>query len=215
MRSARVAAARVVFALACAGSAQAHALDVGTARVTLRDAHVEVIAEWDLFLLVEGTPTTVATASESDLVTLHAKLEHAIEAQTVLEVDARTTPMALTGFPGPNELRGIAAALSAEGKDHGALVRMRLEAPAAFPAATSVALRTPVALGPVLVSFVQPASSLVAPGGRASFPVLTRADATVRTPTHASSPQAWAAGLVAALVLSCLIAVASRLRKSP
>jgi len=214
MRFTTIAARLAVVALAWVSVAGAHALDVGTARVTLRDAHVDVIAEWDLFLLVEGTPTSVATASETELATTHAKLKHAIEAQTVLEVDARTAALALTGFPGPNELRAVAAALSAEGNDHGALVRMRLEASRAFPSATTIALRTPLALGPVLVSFVQPASSLVAPGGVASFPVLSRADAKETTPARASTSLAWGAGLVLALVLSFLTAVASRLRKS-
>ena len=37
--------------------ASAHSLSISTARVALRDRHLEVQAEWDAFGLVAATPT--------------------------------------------------------------------------------------------------------------------------------------------------------------
>lgn len=159
--------------LAVSAPSMAHPLEEGTARVTLRDDHLEVAADWDLFLLVDGAPTAVATCSDEALATTYARLRREIEEGTTLRVDGSLVPLTLTGFISPPELRAMAATLSASGQDHGERVRMRLEARRAVPNARAVTLSAPAALGPVVVSFVQPATRYAWPGRPASFDVLS------------------------------------------
>jgi hypothetical protein len=191
----------------------AHALDVATARVTLRDAHVDVIAEWDLFLLVEGNPTAIATASETLLHESHAKVKRVVETQSVLRVDGETRRLEATGFPGPDEFRALAATLSSEGHDHGARVRLRLEAPEPVMSAKGLTLAFPAALGPVVVTFVQPATNFAAPGASSSFSVLARQVTSTESRVRNDSSLAWAFGLGAAASFAALVQFVSRVRK--
>ncbi len=193
--------------------ASAHALDVATARVTLRDAHVDVIAEWDLFLLVEGNPTAVATASETLLHETHAKVKRVVETQSVLRVDGEARRLEATGFPGPDEFRALAATLSAEGHDHGARVRLRLEAPEPVMSARALTLALPAALGPVVVTFVQPATNFAVPGASSSFSILAPQVASMESRARKDTSLAWAFGLGAAVVFAALVQSISRVRK--
>ena len=214
----RVAAAcALLLAMLAPAAATAHALDVGTARVTLRDEHVEVLAEWDLFLLVEATPTVVATQSEADLAETHRKLRRAVERETTLKVDGQPRALELRGFPAPPELRAMAATMSAGGQDHGALVRLRLEAPDTVRDARTLTLTTPKGLGAVAVSFVQPATRYVASGEAATFTVLAPPSAPTApsvaaqgsSPAPAEREPAWHLGFVA---VAALLAVTAALR---
>jgi hypothetical protein len=76
-------------------------------------------------------------------------------------------------MPPPAELRAMAATLSAEGKEHGRLVPVRIEASGAFHDPKAMSLAMPSALGPVLVTLVQPVTRYAAPGAPASFVVST------------------------------------------
>ena len=185
-----VCRALTVAGLLAGGAATAHDLEEGTARITLRDDHVDVVAEWDLFLLADATPTALATASDEALVAARARLQRTIEDGTQLRVDGAPVALHLTGWPSAAELRGLAAALSAAGSSHGSRVRMRLEAAQAIPGAAHRTLAVPPLLGPVVVSFVQPATRYTRPGATADFSVLSlvrpsarvTASATVREP---------------------------------
>lgn len=166
--------------LAVSAPSMAHPIEEGTARVTLRDDHLEVAADWDLFLLVDGTPTAVATSTDEALATTYARLRREIEEGTSLRVDGASLPLSLTGFISAAELRAMAATLSAAGQLHGERVRMRLEARRAVPGARVVTLSAPAALGPVVVSFVQPSTRYAWPGRPASFDVMS----AQRPPSH-------------------------------
>jgi len=106
-------------------------------------------------------------------------------------------------MPTPPELRAMAATASAAGETHGARVRLALDAPDAVPGASELRLTLPPALGPVLVSFVQPASAYTAPGGSASFRVL---DAPSATPSAWPAVGALVFGLCAGFVVSRSVA---------
>ncbi|MEI6800656.1 MAG: YgjP-like metallopeptidase domain-containing protein, partial [Pseudomonadota bacterium] len=69
------------------------------ARITLRDDHVDVVAEWDLFLLADASPTALATASDEALAAARARLQRTIEDGTQLRVDGAPVPLHLTGWP--------------------------------------------------------------------------------------------------------------------
>jgi hypothetical protein len=186
-------------------AAHAHALDVATARVSLRDEHLEVQAEWDLFLLLELDPTALATASESALSDAHRRMVQRLESETRALVDGRPAALKLTGSPSPPELRALAATLSAAGQTHGTLVRLRLEAPERLSEARSIALVAPQALGQVAVTFVQPATRFVAPGQAAAFTVL-------RPPAAPAKPEPDGLGSVAMFGFLTLAAAASAKR---
>lgn len=158
--------------LATSRAATAHEIDEGTARITLRDDHVEVVAEWDIFLLVDATPTAIATGTDAEVSAAYARVRRVIERDTRLRVDGAPVALTVTGFASEAEFRAVAATLSAAGNLHGARIRMRLEAARAVPGASRITLAVPSQVGPVLVSFVQPASHYARPGDTAAFDVL-------------------------------------------
>lgn len=195
-------------ALLVGASAAAHPLEEGTARVSLRDDHVEVLVDWDVFRLVDAAPTAVATSDDAALMETHARLRRRVESETTLHVDGAQVSLRATGFPTPEALRAMAATLSASGQDHGARARMRLEAQRAVPGARRVGLSAPRALGPVVISFVQPATWYAQPGERASFDVLGRAHTPPTTiATVAPTPAPKGAWFVAGLSVACALAV--------
>lgn len=207
------AAAGLALALAAA-PCHAHPLDIGTARVSLRDDHVEVLAELDLFTLADAGPTTLATEPEGELTARVARLRQALEAGTVLEVDGRRALLVAT-CPSTGEVRAAAATLSSQGKEHGELLRVRFEARDAFREPRRVALGLPPALGPVLVTFVQPASRYAAPGSVATFDVrIAPGEAVPAAPVAAREPAtttpAWPALLLVAA--GCAAALVSQVR---
>lgn len=210
MRGARfVGVASMLALVADSQPSWAHALDLGTARLTLRDDHVEILAEVDLFLLSDVSPTEIAISTEPALAAQATRLVGAIETGTKLTIDGATVALRVRAMPPPAELRAIAATLSADGKDHGRLVPIRIEALGAFHEPKAMSLAMPSALGPVLVTLVQPVTRYAAPGAPASFVVSTSSAATAPPPSsptvarpepsHESSYWMWG-GVVAALV---------------
>lgn len=153
-------------------SASAHTLDVSTSKVALRDDHVEISAEWDVFLLLAGSPTALATASDDELARARAALVTTIEAETHLAIDGTERHLTARGIPEGAELRALAAQLSASGHDHGSLVRFRLEAAGEARSPHRITVASPAKLGPVLTSFVQPQMRFAQPAEVASFEVL-------------------------------------------
>jgi len=179
--------------------ALAHTLDDATARVTLRDDHVDVTVELDLLLLAQADATALATGPDDALSTELDHLRASLETGVQLTVDGAPRPLRVRALPTPPELRAMAATASAAGESHGARVRVALDASDAVPGASELRLTMPPVLGPVLISFVQPASAYTAPGGSASFRVL-------------GAPSAWPAvgalvfGLCAGFVVSRSVA---------
>lgn len=184
--------------LAWSHVAAAHPLAVGTSRITLRDAHIEVQAEWDLFALVPESPTTVATLTEAELATWHRRVQQDLLAQTRLAVDGHVLPLQVTAVPQAVELQAMAAQLSATQQAHGPLVRLRLESNVAVPHARDVALTVPQGLGPTLTSFVQPAAQMTVPGDAAHFAVLAPQPASLPQVSKVSAPPQAAPSQVAA-----------------
>jgi hypothetical protein len=152
-----------------AAVAGAHSLTESTARLTLRDGHFELSADVDLLLLAEIDATAMATASPSALGSEHARLRQVLESQTALVVDGLRIPLRLATFLEPMQLQVVAAALSAEGRSHGGLVRIVFDSAMLAPTASTVTLTLPPALGPVLVSLVQPTTRYAPPGQSAAF----------------------------------------------
>lgn len=204
MSAARIAALSLLVATAMATAAAAHPLDVGTARVTLRDQHLEVTADLDLMALARIEPTALATSDEAALDAEWVRLQRALGEGTQLQMNGVVRPLVVTGFPSAAELRALAAMLSATGRLHGERVRVRLECEAQMVEARTVSLALPEALGPVLVTFVQPASHYTAPGHPAIFAVLERA-AMHASPTGSPTAIAWMALPVAVLLALALL----------
>ncbi len=169
---------RALFALAAwlfASSVGAHALSETTARLTLRDGHFDVSLDVDLFLLVPEGPTAVATAGDEAVASRLMELRGQLEAGTRLQVDGVEVPLRWKDGPSAAEFRAVAALLSASGRDHGERFRVGLDAAASALGAREVKLGVPAGLGPVVVSFVEPATVYVSPGGEAHFTVRPRA----------------------------------------
>jgi len=145
-----------------AAAAHAHELPGSTATVTLRDglvtidAHLDVDA-WMRAQTARALPAMVASAKAQ------------AESLTV-RVDGQPVTMTLQRFPTADEVHRV---LQRPGRaDHGhhpKVVTVRWRATRAEPSATTVIVRFPEAVGPVLVSFVEPRSRVIAPGGAARF----------------------------------------------
>lgn len=212
----------LVLALVIASErADAHAPNVNTSRVSLRDEHVEVVAEWDLFLLTQSSPTELATADEDTLTRNYRALVKFIEAETTLTLDGARVPLEVRGFPSPPELRALAASLSAVHEEHGPLVRIRLEAPLKVTSGKVVTLASPAKLGPVNTSFVQPVNRYVEGGAPAAFDVLYVAPTEHATAKTARAPASAHDGgppplvlLAAGLAIGAASAIAFKNRSS-
>lgn len=168
-------------------SAKAHTLDLTTAKLSLRDEHVEVIVELDLLQLFDKTPTELAVLSDDALL---SQLDHAkalLQKQTELRTRGARLPVAVTGFPSREDLRMMAATTAGNGSPHGPLVRIRLESAATLRDATELSIALPAALGPVVTTFVQPTTRFLSPGQTTSFAVLTP-QAAAPHPVRAAAP---------------------------
>lgn len=204
--------------VATIATAQAHPLDESTARVSLREAHLEVVVDCDVFLMVSPSPTEVATASEGSLRATHARLRRELESGTSLRVDGALVPLTVTGFVEAPELRAMAATLSASAQTHGARARIRLESSRVYDNPRSITLSGPAALGPLVVTFIQPATRYAWPGRPASFEVLATQPRATREslapPSVGDSarlesrdPRRWVTAMIA---LGGTVALASR-----
>jgi hypothetical protein len=161
--------------LGAPGLAAAHALDLTTARVSLRDGLVDVTCEVDVVAMVAraagggADATALATAGDDELARLVATARGALEAGAGLEVDSTSVPLVLRAFPTPTEVRFLAAHASASPSAHPAASAVRLEAARAVAGARAVRVVLPASLGRVLYTFVQPETRLANAGAAASF----------------------------------------------
>jgi hypothetical protein len=104
--------------------ADAHALDLTTARVTLRDNHVDLTVEIDSVQMVlryaavpaAKTSTTLATATEEELTEWVSAARKAASNDTRVQINGTAVELALRAFPTPSEVRFVAAQASAQGR---------------------------------------------------------------------------------------------------
>lgn len=151
---------------------RAHSLDLTTARVSLRDAHVEVIVELELSLLFARSPTELAALPDAELAAQREQAKRRLESETRLHSDGQRLPVVVTGFPSHEALRAIVVAAASTGEPHGPLLRIRLESPATLPESRQIAIGLPAALGPVVATFLQPTTRFLPAGETSAFTVL-------------------------------------------
>ncbi len=197
-------AVAVITVIAVAGiPVMAHALQANTAKVTLRDGHLDLVADIDLFALATQSSTQLATGSEAALRDQATELKNRLLREVTVQVDGVRIPLVLREFPTALEIRALAAELSSKLSDHGTLVHITFESPTDANLAAKIAVQMPVALGPTLVSFVQPASHYANAGDTATFTVTRplRTAINLAQITHGTSHLSLVVGLASALAI--------------
>lgn len=175
----------LLFAIQLRATAAAHTLDMNTARVTLRDDHIEVALEVDLLGLVSAVspkhpdPTALAVSDDATLTALVQRTKDLLQSGSRLTVNGVTAPLVVTAFPSASEVRFIAAYASANQQAQHELVALRLETPKPVTGAKNIAVTLPKEAGQVLFTFIQPATRLAAAGERVGFSVLVPQSAPV------------------------------------
>lgn len=168
----------LLFAIQLSAVSFAHALDMNTARVTLRDDHIEVALEVDLLTLVSAAspkhpdPTALAVSDDAALIAVVQRTKDLLQSGSRLTVNGVTAPLVVTAFPTAGEVRFLAAYASANQQAPHELVALRLETPKPVSGAKNIALTLPKEAGQVLFTFIQPATRLAAAGERVGFSVL-------------------------------------------
>jgi hypothetical protein len=168
----------LLFALQLRAVSSAHTLDMNTARVTLRDDHIEVALEIDLLGLVSAIspkhpdPTALAISDEAVLTALVQRTKETLQAGSRLTVNGVVAPLLVTAFPSASEVRFLAAYASANQQAQHELVSLRLETPKPVSGAKNISVSLPKEAGQVLFTFIQPATRLAAAGERVGFSVL-------------------------------------------
>ncbi len=162
----------VVGATLGARAAVAHMTTEATARVSLRDGHFNVVADVDVLTLVRAEPTALATGDDDALARTLAAAGQTLVDGTRLVVDGAALPLAVQTLPALPELRATAAWLSSQGQDHGASLSFVLQATTVVTEPRAVALSLPLAVGPVIATFVQPETRYIRAGDAATFAVL-------------------------------------------
>lgn len=168
--------------LPLSGTAWAHTLDVTTAQIALQDGRVEITLEIDLLgLVIAANPqhadaTSLAILDEFALTLAVQRSRTLLSSGSHLQVDGKAVPLTLNGFPSAGDIRFMAASASAaaaaNAQTHSQLVTLRFLATRPVSGARNVELVLPKEAGSVLMSFVQPTTSVAAAGGRATFSVL-------------------------------------------
>ncbi len=200
--------------------ATAHALDVTTARVSLRDRHLEVVVDVDAVRLIRaragdaGDASTVAAASEEQLAAWVAAARADIEDGAHLTAEGAASRLVLRAFPVPAEVRLLAARQAGAPSAHPMTSTLRFESLVPVPRSRSLSVSLSKQLGRVLFTFVQPTTELAAPGAAASFEVLV--SGSTEQSASSMSYRHWLAVTAAVLATFALLAQLSprRLRAS-
>ncbi|HMY19864.1 MAG TPA: hypothetical protein PKA58_26240 [Polyangium sp.] len=154
---------------------------MNTARVSLRDGHLEVFAEIDEMALE-------ALRSPADT----ARMQRLLETDMHLHVDDVPVEMELRPVVFPDKEPAAAP------HNHGALVPIHWESKRRIFSGAKIAVVFPKELGPVLISFVQPSTNWTPAGTTAQFAIL---EAPRQTPPAEPSRNGWG---IAAMTLACL-----------
>ena len=192
---------------------EAHIPGENTARITLRDNQIEVVAELDLLALGDEGATEIATRSESRLNELIAGWVAMLETETQLVVGESPVGLVVRQMPSPPEIRAAAAMVSAGKHQHGQPFKVRLESTKSVGDSRTVSLVLPTALGPSFVTFVQPSTQYAQPGVRTTFEVLKK-EPPGRTPTPPTIKQPSLAES-GAVLLSFTIGIIWMLKRKP
>lgn len=156
----------------------AQALEASAARVTLRDDHVEVLVELDLLGLMTqlnpklGDVTALSRADESSLTQATQVTKDLLQKGSQLIANGTASPLLVTGFPTPSDVRNLSAYATANPRTRREPVVIRLEALKPVTGAHELAVTLPKEAGTVRYTFVQPATRLATAGERVAFPVL-------------------------------------------
>lgn len=194
--------------------AHAHTLSMNTARISLRDEHIELQAEIDPRVFASRLDPQTSDFGKLDAAALQAWVTRANE------ILAKQTTLRVDGQPVDAELRlGIDSKLLDEqsrasaAPAHEHLVPIRWEVREPFVAAKRIEVVFPAALGPVLVTFVQPATHWTAPGTTAGFSVLQSAD---EAPNQGPVRNRWGelAAVLAFVAILLNVGIALRKRKN-
>jgi hypothetical protein len=161
-------------------SAVAHTLDLTTARIALRDNHVDMTVEIDSVQMVRkvasvaafDSATTIAAASDEELTGWVLAARKAVSEDTHLYANGAAVALTLRAFPTPSEVRFVAAQASAAAHPHVEMSMLRFETTEALPHVRAISASFPSVFGRVLCTFMQPATVLADPGSKASFGVL-------------------------------------------
>jgi hypothetical protein len=156
----------------------AQALESSAARVTLRDDHVEVLVELDLLGLMTqlnpklGDVTALSRADESGLTQATQVTKDLLHKGSQLIVNGATSPLLVTGFPTPADIRNLSGYAAANPRTRREPLVIRLEALKPVTDAHELTVTLPKEAGAVRYTFVQPATRLATAGERVAFPVL-------------------------------------------
>jgi hypothetical protein len=201
-----LAAGVLALGLALPAAAEAHTLTMTTARVSLRDDHLDLHLEIDAAALlgqVSGLdPRALGALGEAELAALSARAQAELLTGAALDADGARVPLSLRAFPPVAALRALIARRAASAEGHGELVSVELEGAGSIVGAQQVALRLPPALGEALVTFVQPTTRWIQPGNGASFAVLAPPAAPPPAAAPGSARQPWIAGAAVLLALA-------------
>lgn len=156
----------------------AQALEASSARVTLRDDHVEVLVELDLLGLMTqlnpklGEVTSLSRAEESSLTQATQVTKDLLQKGSQLIVNGSASSLLVTGFPTPADIRNLSAYAASNPRTRREPVVIRLEALKPVTGTHELTVTLPKEAGAVRYTFVQPATRLATAGERVAFPVL-------------------------------------------
>jgi len=209
--AAAAAAMALAVSLAAPTPVVAHELAVTTARVTLRDDHIDVHIELDALALVARVaavdPPALMAIDEAELAAFVARAKVELETGAHLDADGARIGLEVRAFPASTVLRALAANQAASPHDHGQLSPVELEATRPAAGARRITLSLPPALGEALISFVQPAARWTQPGAAAGFSVLEAhaEPVSAKASEPGLTPRPWLAAAAVALGVAAVL----------
>ena len=216
-----IALVALAVSLLRATPAVAHELMMTTARVSLRDAQIDVRVEVDILGLVARlaaiNPPELGAADDAELSALLGRAKNEMETGTLLEADGVRVGLEARAFPSPTDLRALVARHAAAPLEHGELVRVELEGSRAVAGAHRITLSLPPTLGEALTTFVQPTTRWTQPGAVAGFSILEARVEMVPGATRlpVPTPKPWLATAAVGLALAAMFSNLVLHRRKP
>lgn len=204
----------------------AHVPDVTTARVSLRDGHVEIGVDADVVALAARSlgggrgnedAALVATSDEAALVAALAEVRRQLAEGSHLHAGGVDVPLVVRWFPSPEEVRAAAAeassARAAGAADAHPRARVvRIETTKAIGDARDLRVALPSIVGRTLYTFVQPDSRVASAGAQVEFVVLAAPGqappASITAPVEGPSRSM----LATLAILAAIVAIAAQVR---
>ncbi len=159
--------------------AGAHELDVTTARISLRDEHVQVDVRLDLLVLLAATAPSwpgragLSRLNDQELTSMLGDAMRMLQRQAQLTVNGVPVALMLRHVPTATDLRAIAGRQDAPGNGHvhREMTRLRFETAGSRAQGDAIGFQLPASLGSVLYTFVQPNTRMAQPGASVAFPI--------------------------------------------